>query len=111
MDMDKKIEGAWIIHHTNKLQDVTNASIDYEAINLAGKCGLLLSSLAVSESQSISNEKLEILAKAININRKTELPGILNELEKQKLIFRNSDEVYLLGLTTEDIRTYNINFL
>lgn len=98
--MDKKIEGAWIIHHTNKLQNVTNASNDYEAINLAGKCGLLLSSLAVSEDQSISNEKLEALAKAININRKTELPGILNELERQKLIFRDSSEVYVLGLTT-----------
>lgn len=98
--MDKKIEGAWIIHHTNKLQNVTNASNDYEAINLAGKCGLLLSSLAVSEDQSISKEKLETLAKANNINRKTELPGILDELEKQKLIFPGSSEVYILGLTT-----------
>lgn len=101
MAMDRRIQGAWIIHHTDKLQDVRNASNDYEAINLAGKCGLLLSSLAASEDQFISDAKLEALAKAININRKIELPGILRELEKQKLIIRDSSSgVNVLGLTT-----------
>lgn len=98
--MDKKIQGAWIIHHTDKLQDIKNAANDYEAINLAGKCGLLLSSLAASEEQVISETKLETLARAININRKTELPGILSELEKQKLVLRDSCGISVLGLTT-----------
>lgn len=100
MDLDKKIQGAWIIHHTNKLQEITNAANDYDAINLAGKCGLLLSSLAASDEQVISEKKLQALAKAININRKTELPELLNELEKQKLIIRDSSKINLLGLTT-----------
>jgi hypothetical protein len=106
MDIDKKIQGAWIIHHTDKLQDVKNASNDYEAINLAGKCGLLLSSLAASEEQFIPQTKLETLSKAININRKTELPGILSELENQKLIIRNSTGINILGLTTTTTLEY-----
>jgi hypothetical protein len=106
MDIDKKIQGAWIIHHTDKLQDVKNASNDYEAINLAGKCGLLLSSLAASEEQFISQAKLETLARAININRRTELPGILSELENQKLIIRNSTGINILGLTTTTTLEY-----
>ncbi len=106
MDIDRKIQGAWIIHHTDKLQDVKNASNDYEAINLAGKCGLLLSSLAASEDQFISQTKLETLAKAININRRTELPGILNELENQKLIIRNLEGINILGLTTTTTLEY-----
>ncbi len=106
MDIDKKIQGAWIIHHTDKLQDVKNASNDYEAINLAGKCGLLLSSLAASEEQFISQAKLETLARAININRRTELPGILSELENQKLIIRNSTGIHILGLTTTTTLEY-----
>jgi len=100
MAIDKKIQGAWIIHHTDKLQDVKNAVNEYEAINFAGKCGLLLSSLAASEEQSISKTKLETFAKVNKINRKTELPQILSELEKQKLIISDSSKVHVLGLST-----------
>ena len=106
MVIDKKIQGAWIIHHTDKLQDVTNAANEYEAINFAGKCGLLLSSLAASEDQYISNDKLKTFAKVNKINRRTELPEILNELEKQKLIVRNSSEVHVLGLSTTTTLEY-----
>lgn len=97
--MDKRSQGAWIIHHTDKLQDVKNATNDYETVNFAGKCGLLLSSLAGSEEQSISKAKLEVLVKATNISLKTELPTILQELEKQKLITSSESEVSILGLT------------
>ena len=98
--MDKKIEGAWIIQHTDKLQNVKDAANTYEALNLAGKCGLLLSSLAASEAQFIPKDKLEALAKVVGINRKTELPTILSELEKQKLITRDKSGFNILGLTT-----------
>lgn len=98
--MDKKTQGAWIIHHTDKLQDVKNAANDYENINLAGKCGLLLSSLAASEEMHISQQRLETLAKAANINLKMELPTILNKLEQQKLIIPDSSIIHIIGLTT-----------
>ncbi|WP_293154386.1 hypothetical protein [Okeania sp. SIO2C9] len=69
--MDERTQGAWIIHHTDKLQDMKYAANDYENINLAGKCGLLLSSLAASEEMSISHKRLKTLGKAANINLKT----------------------------------------
>jgi len=98
--MDKRTQGAWIIHHTDKLQGIVNADNEYEAINLAGKCGLLLSSLAASDDQCISKARLDALSKASNINIKTEQKAILDELEKQKLIIRSGDEINVLGLTT-----------
>ncbi|NEO58685.1 MAG: hypothetical protein F6K54_39985 [Okeania sp. SIO3B5] len=100
MEMDERTQGAWIIHHTDKLQDMKYAANDYENINLAGKCGLLLSSLAASEEMSISQEKLNALAKAANISLKMELPTILDKLEKQKLIISDSTRIYIIGLTT-----------
>ena len=99
MTIDKKTQGAWIIHHTDKLQGVKDAANDYDSINLAGRCGLLLSNLAASDEQFISEEKLQALAKAAKINR-IELPGILEELKKQKLIASISQGVRVLGLTT-----------
>ena len=54
--MENRTEGAWIIHHAKKLQEVTSAS-DFEDIQLAGKCGLLLSSLAASEQESVLNKE------------------------------------------------------
>ncbi|GGA14321.1 hypothetical protein CYANOKiyG1_27800 [Okeania sp. KiyG1] len=100
MEMDERTQGAWIIHHTDKLQDMKYAANDYETINLAGKCGLLLSSLAASEEKSISKERLNTLAKAAHISLKMELPVILDKLEKQKLISSSSTEIHILGLTT-----------
>ena len=98
--MDNRTQGAWIIHHTDKLQGIVNADNEYEAINLAGKCGLLLSSLAASDDQCISKARLDALSKASNINIRTEQKAILDELEKQKLIIRSGDEINVLGLTT-----------
>lgn len=102
--MDERTQGAWIIHHTDKLQDMKYAANDYENINLAGKCGLLLSSLAATEEMSISQEKLNALAKAANISLKMELPTILDKLEKQKLIISDSTRVYIIGLTNAVIK-------
>jgi len=96
--MDKKTKGAWIIHHTNKLQQVTNIG-EYEQINFAGKCGLLLSSLSSSEESVLTMAQVKALAKAINISVRLELPTILDELETQKLILRNQTGIEVLGVT------------
>lgn len=96
--MDKKTKGAWIIHHTNKLQQVTNIG-EYEQINFAGKCGLLLSSLSSSEESVLTIAQVKALAKAINISVRLELPTILDELETQKLILRNQTGIEVLGVT------------
>jgi hypothetical protein len=98
--MDNKTKGAWIVHHTNKLVGFTNnADNDFDNINAAGKCGLLLSSLASSEDTTLTIEKINALAKVQGIS-KLELPTILKELEKQKLIVSDDSKISVLGLTT-----------
>jgi hypothetical protein len=49
--MDKKVKGSWLIHHTNKLQAVTNQS-GFEKTYLSGKAGILLT--AISSNQEVT---------------------------------------------------------
>ena len=66
--MDKKTKGSWLIHHTNKLQGVTN-QIGYEKTFLAGKAGILLSAISSNNQVTVNNDRLTVLAKAANICR------------------------------------------
>ena len=65
--MDKKTKGSWLIHHTNKLQGVTNQS-GYEKTYLAGKAGILLSAISANKDTTVNNDRLAVLARAANIN-------------------------------------------
>lgn len=96
--MDKKVKGSWLIHHTNKLQGVTNQS-GYDNTYLAGKAGILLSAISANNSITVNNERLDVLARSANIS-KIELPTLINVLEKQKLIDKSSGGVAVLGVTT-----------
>ena len=51
--IDKKTQGAWLIHHASKLQTVVNSS-PFENINIAGKAGMLLSALSTSQQLTIT---------------------------------------------------------
>ncbi len=97
--MDKKIKGSWLIHHTNKLQGVTNQS-GYEKTYLAGKAGILLSAISANTDTTINNDRLDALAKASNINVTFELPKLIEVLQQQKLIDKSSGGVAVLGVTT-----------
>ena len=97
--MDKKIKGSWLIHHTNKLQGVTN-QLGYEKTFLAGKAGTLLSVISSNNQTTISKKRVEILAQAANINTTFELPKLLDVLCKRKLIDVTNDTVAVLGVTT-----------
>jgi len=101
--MEKRTEGAWLIHHTKKIQEVTIAP-DFEDIELAGKCGLFLSSLAASNEEStLSKEKVEAIAKASNI-KKIELETIKGVLKESQLIDTSSSgDVSVIGITTSNI--------
>ena len=101
--MEKRTEGAWIIHHTKKIQDVTSAT-DFEDIELSGKCGLFLSSLAASNQEStLSDEKVKAIAKASNI-KKVELDTIKNTLKDAQLIDTSkSGDITVLGVTTSSV--------
>jgi hypothetical protein len=97
--MKKTTKGAWIIHHANKLSS-TNAAADFDQINFAGKCGTMLSALTTSTQSSLDTPKVDALAKTAGVSVRTELPAILAELHKQRLINQGASGIDILGLTT-----------
>lgn len=97
--MDKKTKGSWLIHHTNKLQGVTNQS-GYEKTYLAGKAGILLSAISANKGTEINNDRLYVLAKAANINVTFELPKLIEVLQQQSLVDKSASGVAVLGVTT-----------
>lgn len=101
--MKKRTKGAWIIHHTKKIQNVTQAN-DFEDIELAGKSGLFLSNLAASHEQSLlDNERVNAIAKASNI-KKTELLTIKETLKEAQLIdVSKGGAISVLGITTSNV--------
>lgn len=107
--MNKKTTGAWIIHHSHKLQGVTVPGPDYEQLNLAGKCGIMLNALAGSNEAEISSERIAALATANGISFRLEIPVILGELERQRLIDRGEAGVSVLGLTSTQTLEHTAN--
>lgn len=98
MNLDNKVQGAWIIHHASKLQTVTNTS-SFENISIAGKAGMLLSSLSTSDELILDHDKVKIFANQASI-AKSELGFFLNLLEEQELIDQSKSGIAILGLTT-----------
>jgi hypothetical protein len=98
--MDKKTSGAWIIHHTYKLQGVKLTTSDYDQIGFAGKCGIVLNALAGSTEAELANERVAALAMANGISVRLELSSILDELHRQRLIDKGEAGIAVLGLTT-----------
>ncbi len=98
--MEKKTEGSWIIHHTQKLTRFDNVN-GYDNLFAAGKSGLLLSAISATNQHKISIQRVKALAQASKITT-LELPGLLDILEKKVLIERSSsgEEIEILGLTT-----------
>ena len=100
--MDKKIKGSWLIHHTNKLQGVTNL-LAYEKTYLSGKSGILLSAISSNTESQIDSARLNVLAKAANINTVFELPKLLEVLKERELIAASSTGIAVLGVTTSAV--------
>ncbi|MDP1974142.1 MAG: hypothetical protein Q8J87_14285 [Sediminibacterium sp.] len=101
--MKQNTKGAWIIHHSKKLQKVENTGV-FDEIHATGKSGILLSALAESENNStIEHEKVKVIAKAANINP-LELPSIIQRLKSNNLIDDDSKgNVSVLGLTSSAV--------
>ncbi|HCE3366409.1 TPA: hypothetical protein NG589_004688 [Vibrio parahaemolyticus] len=98
--MDKKTKGSWLIHHTNKIQEVNNVR-GYNCTLAAGKAGLLLSAISASHQElSVSRQRLEVLADNVNINP-LELDSLLDMLKKRDLLDYVQSEIVVLGVTTE----------
>jgi hypothetical protein len=103
--MEKKTEGAWLVHHANKLQTVTGA-VEFQEIDFAGKCGTLLSALAADKQATLPRRKVEAIAKAAKLNIHTDLPAILDKLKDMRLIDQSESGVEVLGLTTAAVLSH-----
>lgn len=95
--MDKKTKGAWLLHHSRKIQSTTNQ--DFDAIGFAGKCGTLLSAISAEHQAQLTQQRLDALARANNLSPRTDVPAILAELQRQKLILPGSGGIEILGIT------------
>ena len=95
--MDKKTKGAWLLHHSRKIQSTTNQ--DFDAIGFAGKCGTLLSAISAEHQAQLTQQRLDALARANNLSPRTDVPTILAELQRQKLILPGSGGIEILGIT------------
>lgn len=99
--MDEKTKGAWVIHHARKLQ--STLSQDFDAIGFAGKSGTLLSAISAERQLQIPQGRLEALAKANHISPRSELPAILSELARQRLILPGAGAIEVIGLTGQGV--------
>ncbi|MFO1368904.1 MAG: hypothetical protein U1F46_07910 [Marinagarivorans sp.] len=102
--MDKKTQGAWLLHHSQKLQATTNQ--DFDTIAFAGKSGILLSAISAEAQTVVPQSRLDALARANQISPKTELPAIVNELVRQRLVLQGNGALEVLGLTGHKILEY-----
>lgn len=100
--MDKKLLGSWVVHHTNKLQNVSNQN-GYDSTFVAGKAGILLSAISSNGERSLSRSKVEALAKSANINIPFELPKLIDILCDHELLDQSESEIATLGVTTLSI--------
>ena len=106
--MEKRTEGAWLIHHTKKLFDVRDTQ-DFEDIELAGKCGIFLSNLAADENTDLNKDKVDAIAKASSI-KKTEIETIKNKLVEAHLIdVVKNGGISVLGITTSTVLSHTAN--
>src|SRR6202011_1573742 len=106
MSTDKKTEGAWLVHHAQKLQAVSGA-IEFQEVEFAGKCGMLLSALAADEESVLSKRKVEAIAKSLGLNVHSDLPAMVGKLvERQIVDSSQSGNVSVLGLTTPAVLTH-----
>lgn len=97
--MEPKTKGAWLVHHTNKLNSVTDHGA-FGQVKLAGKSAILLAALAQDSQASLSYDQAKMLAVAAQIDPVFEFPVILERLEKEFLISRGNSGIDVLGITT-----------
>lgn len=98
--MDKQTRGAWVIHHGKKLAADFRGASEYCAIDFASKAASLLVRLSASDEAELSVDQVSALAKAGNLNPKTELKACLEHLQNRRLIdIGPSGSVCVLGVT------------
>jgi len=99
--LEDRTTGAWLVHHAQKIQVTTNQ--DFDSVAFAGKSAILLSALSTAKQDSLSHDKVKSLAKANGIAQRTELPALLEELKKQKLIESGTSGIEVLGVSSSAV--------
>jgi hypothetical protein len=97
---DKEITGAWVIHHGRKLVLDANGAAEFPAIDEAAKATTLLTKLGEADEAIIPKSEVKAIAVASGLNPRHELSGLLQVLEKKRLIQQSAEEVAVLGVTT-----------
>lgn len=103
--MEKRTEGAWLLHHTKKLLDLKDTQ-EFDDIELAGKCGIFLSNLAADDESDLNSDKVTAIARVSNI-KKTEIDTIKNRLADSHLIsLGKNGSISVLGITSSSVLTH-----
>jgi hypothetical protein len=105
-NLDKETTGAWIVHHSRKIVSDTVAPAEYSALDEAGKAAELLMRLGESDEVTLGRREVDAIAKAANLNTRTELPHYLDLLEKRRLIDFAGSDIQVLGVTTRSVLSH-----
>ena len=84
--MDKKTQGAWIVHHGKKIHGTANAAANYPTLDIAGKAGSLLARMARTNETTLNADLVKTLGQVGGLSHLTDLPACLRLLEQQKVI-------------------------
>ena len=96
---DKEIKGAWVIHHGRKLVLDVNGPAEFPAINEAAKAVTLLTKLGQTNQATVTKVEARAIAVASGLDPRLELNGLLQVLERKRLIDQSNEEISILGVT------------
>lgn len=92
---DKEIKGAWVIHHGRKLVLDVNGPAEFPAINEAAKAATLLTKLGQANQATVTKLEARAIAVASGLDPRLELNGLLQVLERKRLIDQSKDAIAL----------------
>ncbi|KLU58537.1 hypothetical protein EL84_00100 [Paenibacillus sp. VT-400] len=106
---EKKLKGAWIIHHAQKLNEIKYADNTFDNTLTAGKAGLLLSSLSKDDESEITSSKVQALSTYVGITILERKPLLELLKEKELIDYSKNGDVVTLGLTQHSILEHTAN--
>lgn len=99
--LSNETAGAWIVHHGQKIATSVGGAAEFSALDTAAKAASLLSQLSSTAEATLEKARVDALAKAANLNPKTELPSLLKLLKDKRWIdVSATGAVTALGLTS-----------
>lgn len=92
--------GAWVFHHGRKLIYDVTGTIEFPAINEGAKAATLLAKMGQTDAAVITKTHAKAIAQGAHIDPRLELNGLLQILERKRLIEQSESEISILGVTT-----------